>query len=152
MSDPSVGSSSNIAKFSAIAFAVIVLGGLAIGFPKLLELFEKEKVGLVKGSVTETLEPLDGTTCVWTVNFAINSPNRPEGHIWVLDADINLSQEGRALSSNHVDGRVWEFLEGELAYELEVCPATPGDVEHGKIEIIYRKKNQRAPNTSRVSF
>ena len=152
MSDPNVGSSSNIAKFAAIAFAVIVLGGLAIAFPKLLELFEREKVGVVSGSVSETLEPLDGSACMWTVSFAINSPNRPEGHIWILDADIDLGQPGRAASTNHVDGRVWEFLEAELAYELDDCPPSPGDVEHGKLEIIYRKKSQRSPNTTRVSF
>jgi len=152
MSDPSVGTSSNIAKFAAIGFAVVVLGGVAIAFPKLMELFEREKVEVVEGSVTETLEPLDGNACIWTVNFAIHSPNRPEGHIWVLDANIDLGQPGHEASTNHVDGRVWEFLDAELAYELDECPPTPDDVDHGKLEIIYRKKNQRSPNTSRHGF
>jgi len=152
MSDPSVGTNSNVAKIAAIVFAVVVLGGIAVAFPNLMELFEREKVEIVKGSITETLEPLDGAGCVWTVNFAIHSPNRPEGHIWVLDANIDLGQPGRAAVSNHVDGRVWEFLPAELGYELDECPATLDEVEHGKIEIVYRKKGQRSPNTSRYSF
>jgi hypothetical protein len=126
---------------------VVTAVGLAVVVPRVLKAFEGVKVELVDGSVSETLSPPDNTSCIWTVRFSVYSPNRPEGHIWLIDADIDLNSSGTALQSNHVDGRVWAAFPAELAYTLDPCPGTVDEVAHGQLELTYRIKNHRSPKT-----
>ncbi len=150
MTDPNVGSTTNVAKISAIVFVVVVAIGIAVIFPTLIKLFEAEKVELVDGSVSESLRADEGTACVWTVAFAVHSPNRPEGHVWVVDADIPLPGSGPALPESQTDGRIFATFPGTVSYRIDPCPASVDDIDHGDLEITYRKKNQRSTKT--VSF
>lgn len=150
MADPGVGSSTRTAKIAAIIFVVVVVAGMAVVLPALIRLFEAEKVELVDGTLNEALRPTEGTACEWSVSFALHSPNRPDGHIWIVDADISVPGSGPALPDSQTDGRMWATFPAVVIYELDPCPASVDDVRHGDLEVTYRKKNQRSTKT--VSF
>ena len=151
MADPSVGTLSKPAIISAVVFVVVVLAGILLALPKLFDLFEREKVELVNGSVSERLEPTEGEKCLWTVSFAVFSPNRPPGHIWVVDVDVSVDQRVRPLSPTGA-GRVWERLDMSVAYEFTTCPAEVSDIDHGDLEVTYRRKNQRGLHEVKLGF
>jgi len=152
MSDPSVGSNSRLAKISAIAFFVVVLVGFIFVIPFVQKTIEGPRVELVEGSVRENLGVLADSTCSWTVGFELEVPNRPAGHIWVLDAEVNDLPPGPPGRSNFVTGRIFESLPIELTYALNPCPPSVEAIEHGPIEVTYRIRNQRAPKTKNLGF
>lgn len=152
MSDPSVGSRTRVAMISAVVFFFVVLVGFAIVIPKIMKSFEGPRIELIDATLRETLDPIDDSACIWTVLFDVYSPNRPSGHIWILDADIDVSSGGTALTSNHVSGRIFDSFAGELAYALDPCPDSVQDVDHGRLEVTYRISNQRQPRTANLGF
>lgn len=152
MSDPSVGSNSKLAKTSAVIFSVVVLVGFIIIIPFVQRAIEGPRVELVEGSVREALSPVEDSTCVWTVSFGVTVPNRPPGHIWVLDAEVDDPPVGPPGRSNIVTGRIFESLPVELTYALRPCPASVEAIDHGPIEVTYRIKNQQSPKTKNLDF
>lgn len=152
MSDPGVGTNTKIAKVAAGIFSVVVVVGAVIIIPKIMSAFEGPKVELVQGSIVETLSEGEGDGCIWTVKFAVFSPNRPSGQIWVLDADVDVPPGVRPLQSNHIDGRIFDDYAGELSYTVNPCPASAQEFEHGELEVTYRMKNQRAPRSATMTW
>jgi len=152
MSDPSVGSNSKLAKTAAIIFSVVVVAGFIIIIPFVQRAIEGPRVELVEGSIRESLSIVEDSACVWTVSFGVSVPNRPPGHIWVLDAEVDDLPLGPPGRSNIVTGRIFEPLPVELTYALEPCPASVEAIDHGPIEVTYRIKNQRSPNTKKLEF
>jgi len=152
MSDPSVGSNSKLAKISAIIFSVVVLVGFIVIIPYVQRTIEGPRVELVEGSVRESLSAVEGSVCTWAVSFAVAVPNRPPGHIWVLDAEVDDVPVGPPGRSNVVTGRIFEALPIDLTYALEPCPDSLEAIDHGTIEITYRIKNQRSPKTKDLGF
>lgn len=152
MSDPSVGTSSQAGKIAAIIFVVVVGLGIVIVLPVALSFFESERVELVDGEVRESLEPTGDGGCTYRVEFAVHSPNRPEGHVWVVDADVRLRRFAPLREDSVTEGRVFESLPAVLLYEMNPCPASVDDIDHGDLEVTYRKKNQQSTRTVRFGF
>lgn len=98
---------------------------------------EDHAVGLMDGSVVETLEPTDSGSCVWTVAFVLEA--KTPASLRVQAIRINRSESSRTMTplSTIPTGPLNDHAVGRLVYEFFTCPESIDDIDHGSLQVTY---------------
>jgi hypothetical protein len=145
--DPSVGARpARPFEIGAVLVSIAIIVGAVLWFLwTYLDSGPDPDVGLIDGSLVETLEETDSGSCIWTVVFVL-SADRSEP-VTITDVHVDRVAPVRLRSADSLvpTGFGTEgTAAGRLVHEFFVCPESIGEIDHGRLVITYEQAGESA--------